>query len=280
LCAAVYAPAAYVLAAASARPEKRGSALAAVALGSSGSTVLGVPLGAFVGHNFGWPATFLMISIITALALAALLIRGPRVTDSTPALPLAERVAPLARRKVWIALAPVMLMFCGIYALYTYVAPLLLTHFTAASIPLFLIAYGVGGILGSQAGGKLVDRFGATRPVIVLLSIFTLLNAVFVLALASPIAIDAVMFGLTLCSWACFAPIQTHIVAVEPEHANVMFALINASIFFGGSVGAAMGGVVMGVFSVEALPYAAAILSALAVAMIVHSLPRGWIPRD
>src|SRR6185437_3185504 len=89
LCAAAYAPAAYVMAAASARPEKRGSALAAVALGSSGSTVAGVP----------------------------------RTADIPPPLPLAERVAPLARLRVWIALAPVLLMFCGIYALYTYIAP-------------------------------------------------------------------------------------------------------------------------------------------------------------
>jgi predicted MFS family arabinose efflux permease len=280
LCAAIYAPAAYVLAAAAARPEKRGRALAAVALGSSGSTVLGVPLGTFIGNHFGWPATFLMIAIMTALALAALLARGPRAPEAAPILPLADRVAPLARLKVWIALAPVLLMFCGIYAVYTYIAPLLETRFAAADIPLFLICYGVGGIVGSQFGGQLVDRFGATRPLILLLAIFALLNAGLTPALHSWVATGLVMFGLTLCSWACFAPIQTRVVAVEPDHANVMFALINAAIFFGGAVGAAFGGVLLGTFSVTALPYAAAILAALAVAMIVQSLPQGWIPRN
>jgi predicted MFS family arabinose efflux permease len=77
-----------------------------------------------------------------------------------------------------------------------------------------------------------------------------------------------------LCSWACFAPIQTRVVAVEPAHANIMFALINASIFFGGAVGAALGGVVLGAFSLVALPYTAAILSAVAVVLIVQSMPR------
>jgi predicted MFS family arabinose efflux permease len=212
--------------------------------------------------------------------MAALLVRGPRTAEASPVLALADRVAPLARLKVWVALAPVLLMFCGIYAVYTYIAPLLETRFATEDIPLFLICYGVGGIIGSQFGGKLVDRFGATRPLIVLLGIFALLNAAFVMALHSPIATGAVLFGLTLCSWACFAPIQTRIVAVEPEHANVMFALINAAIFFGGAVGAAFGGAVLSAFSVIALPYAAAILAALAVAMIIHSLPQGWMPRD
>ncbi|HEY7990191.1 MAG TPA: MFS transporter [Stellaceae bacterium] len=271
LCAAAYAPAAYVMAAASARPEKRGSALAAVALGSSGSTVAGVPLGTFIGNHFGWPATFVMIAVITAIALIALFAGGPRTADIPPPLPLAERVAPLARLRVWIALAPVLLMFCGIYALYTYIAPLLETRFAASDVPLFLMCYGAGGIVGSQFGGKLVDRFGATRPLLVLLSVFALLNALLAIALHSWLTAGLVMFGLTLCSWACFAPIQTRIVAVEPEHANVMFALINAAIFFGGAVGAALGGAVLSVSSVTALPYTAAILAALAVAMIAQS---------
>jgi predicted MFS family arabinose efflux permease len=274
LCAAAYAPAAYVMAAASSQPEKRGSALAAVALGSSGSTVLGVPLGTFIGGHFGWPATFVMIAIISIGAVAALVLRGPRTTQASPPLPLAERVAPLAHLRVWYALAPILLMFCGIYALYTYIAPLLETRYAAADVPLFLICYGVGGLAGSQLGGKLVDKFGATMPLIVLLSIFTLLNAGFAAALHSWIATAAVMFGMTLCSWACFAPIQTRVVAVEPDHANVMFALINAAIFFGGAVGAALGGAVLGAFSLVALPYTAAILAAFAVAMIVRSLPR------
>ncbi len=275
LCAAIYAPAAYVLAAASARPEKRGSALAAVALGSSGSTVFGVPLGTFIGNHFGWPATFVMIAVITALALGTLVARGPRTGEAPPPLPLAERVAPLARAQVWLALTPLLLMFGGIYAVYTYIAPLLETHFAAADVPLFLICYGVGGLAGSQLGGKLVDRFGATGPLIVLLSIFTLLYALFPIALHSAVATGAVMFGLTLCSWACFAPNQTRVVAVDPAHPNIMFALINSAIFFGGAVGAAFGGLVLDVFSVTALPYAAAVLTAVAVAMIVQSrMPR------
>ncbi len=271
LCAAIYAPAAYVLAATAARPEKRGSALAAVALGSSGSTVFGVPLGTFIGNHFGWPATFIMITAITALAFAALLTRGPRSTETSPALPLALRVAPLARLTVWSALAPVLLMFAGIYAVYSYIAPLLETHFSAADIPLFLICYGVGGLAGSQLGGKLVDRYGARGPLIVLLSLFTLLYAIVPIALHSAIATGLVMFGLTLCSWACFAPNQTRVVAVDSEHANIMFALLNAVIFFGGAIGAAFGGVVLGAFSVMALPYAAAILTVLAAVLIVYS---------
>ena len=271
LSAAIYAPAAYVLAATAARPEKRGSALAAVALGSSGSTVLGVPLGTFIGNHFGWRATFIMITLITALACAALARHGPRSTETSPALSLAERVAPLARLAVWRALAPVLLMFAGIYLVYAYIAPLLESHFDARNTPLFLLSYGAGGLAGSQFGGKLVDRFGARGPLIVLLSLYTLLYLAVPIALRSGIATGLVLFGLTFCGWACFAPNQTRLVTVDPGHPNIMFALLNAAIFFGGAIGAAFGGVVLRAFSLMALPLAAAILTAFAAALILES---------
>jgi MFS transporter, DHA1 family, inner membrane transport protein len=275
ICAATYAPTAYTLAAAMARPERRGSALAAVAFGSSGSTVLGVPLGTFIGDAFGWRSTFVMVTIITVIAAAALIGSGPRAAAATPSSHhLLDRVAPLARLRVWVMLAPVLLLFCAIYAVYTYIAPLLETRYTQGELPLFLTIYGLGGLAGSQLGGRLVDSYGATRPLIVVLILFAILQAVFPASLASGPATGAVMFCITLCSWACFAPIQTRVVDAEPEHANVMFALINSSIFLGGAVGAALGGVLYSVLPVTDLPYAAAILTAAAVAIVAASLRR------
>ncbi len=274
LCAAIYAPAAYVLADAAAPPERRGSARAPVALGSSGSTVISVPLGTYIGHYINWQATFVMIAIITAVALVALLALLPRTPAVSEPPPLAQRVAPLARLNVWIVLTPVLLMFCGIYAVYSYIEPLLKTHFAASDIPWFLAAYGVGGLAGSQLGGMLADRFGAIRPLIAALTMLALLNAALPTALHSAIATGVVMFGLTVSSWSCFAPNQARIIAAEPENRNVMIALLNSAIFFGGSVGALFGGAVLGALSVTALPYAAAILTVIAVAVIVQSLPR------
>jgi MFS transporter, DHA1 family, inner membrane transport protein len=280
ICAAIYAPTAYTLAASFARPERRGAALAAVALGSSGSTVVGVPLGTFIGQAFGWHATFVLIAIITALGVVALAWRGLQAEPSdAPPQTLMERVAPLGRARVWLILAPALLLYGAIYVVYTYIVPLLQTHYAAADVPLFLVAYGLGGLAGSQLGGKLVDRFGATGPLVVVLTLFTLLEVALPLSLPWALATGAVMFGLTLCSWACFAPIQTRAITAEPAHANVMFALINSSVFLGGAVGAAVGGVLYGFGPVRNLPFVAAILTAIAVAIILRDWWRN-LPRE
>lgn len=273
--AAIYAPTAYTLAAAFAKPERRGSALAAVALGSSGSTVVGVPLGALIGGALGWRATFGLVAVLTLVAILALAWRGLGSEHGEPAPEtLAQRVAPLGRMQVWIILAPALLLYCAIYVVYTYIAPLLETHYEATTIPLFLTIYGIGGLAGSQIGGRLVDIYGATRPLIIVLTLFTILEAVLPASLSYLPATYLVLFGLTLCSWSCFAPIQTRVITAEPANANVMFALINSSVFLGGAVGAAFGGVLYGVMHVTYLPYAAAILTAIAVVIILASMQR------
>jgi predicted MFS family arabinose efflux permease len=271
ICAAVYAPTAYALAAAFARPEKRGSALAAVALGSSGSTVVGVPLGTYIGQALGWRATFIMVAAITLVAILALVWRGPRaVIEVAPPTPLGSRVALLARGRVWLMLAPVVLLFCAIYVVYTYIVPLLRTHYGLGDVPIYLTIYGLGGLAGSQLGGKLVDVFGAARPLVATLVLFALLQVALPFSLASGIATGVVLFAITLCSWGCFAPIQTRALTAEPEHANVIFALINSSVFLGGAAGAALGGVLFNLVPVTELPFAAALLTAVAVVLILR----------
>ncbi|MGH6990601.1 MAG: MFS transporter, partial [Stellaceae bacterium] len=189
LCAAVYAPSAYALAAAFARPEKRGGALAAVALGSSGSTVVGVPLGTYIGQALDWRATFLLVALLTLIGILALIWRGPHTATDLAAdpQPLKARIAPLGRGRVWLVLAPVLLLFCAIYIVYTYIVPLLETHYQAAQVPLFLTIYGLGGLAGSQLGGKLVDSFGATRPLVFVLVLFALFQIAFPFSLSSPV---------------------------------------------------------------------------------------------
>jgi MFS transporter, DHA1 family, inner membrane transport protein len=276
ICAALYAPTAYAIASSLARPERRGGALAAVALGSSGSTVIGVPLGAFIGNHFGWRATFVFVAIITAAGLAAMLWRSlPVETDAhVPRQILVERFRPLARAKIWIVLLPALLLYCAIYLVYTYIAPLLETHYALETVPAFLVVYGLGGLAGSQLGGRLVDIYGATRPLLAALSLFTLLEVALPFSLSAVWATCATLAGLTLCSWACFAPIQTRAVAAEPANANVIFALINSSVFLGGALGAALGGVLLDLMPVTGLPLAAALLTGAAVAIIGASLPR------
>jgi MFS transporter, DHA1 family, inner membrane transport protein len=69
---ALFSPTAYGMAAALAPPERRGAALATVALGMTIATVFGAPLGTWIGHAFGWRASFLLGALFSAVAATTL----------------------------------------------------------------------------------------------------------------------------------------------------------------------------------------------------------------
>src|ERR1700722_3636745 len=71
-------PTALAVAVAIAAPERRGRAIALVTSGLTIATVLGVPFGTWIGNQYGWRSTFIMVAGLGALALAGLLFGLPR----------------------------------------------------------------------------------------------------------------------------------------------------------------------------------------------------------
>jgi len=64
LSAGLFMPTAYAVAASLVPPERRGRAIAAVTSGMTIATVLGVPLGAWIGGHADWRSTFLIVAVL------------------------------------------------------------------------------------------------------------------------------------------------------------------------------------------------------------------------
>src|SRR5215467_6604602 len=177
--AALYTPTATATAVALVAPQRRGQALGIVFGGLTLSTILGVPLGSWLGHHLGWPATFLFVAGLSGLAVVALLALRLKNIPTPPVLGFKARVAPLLQPGTALALLPLTCWTCAGFTTYTYIAPFLAryTHITDPTLMLFI--FGAGAVLGSWLGGYLVDRFGSTRPIlcglIVLVAIYATL---------------------------------------------------------------------------------------------------------
>src|SRR6202166_1606830 len=65
-------PTAIGVAVAVASPARRGRAVGLVTSGLTVATVIGVPLGTTIGNQLGWRATFVLVAILGAVALAGL----------------------------------------------------------------------------------------------------------------------------------------------------------------------------------------------------------------
>ena len=148
-----------LMAASLAPPNRRASAVGLVMSGLTSATLVGVPLAAWLGQHFGWRAAFVLVGAIAALA-CVLIRRGvPDIPAAHGASPLRE-LGALGRPQVWLTLGIAAIGFGGMFAVFSYVKPLLteVTGMTVDTVPLVLALFGVGMVSGNLVGARLADK--------------------------------------------------------------------------------------------------------------------------
>jgi DHA1 family inner membrane transport protein len=141
-------------------PHRRGRAVSIVMLGLTLAILIGNPLATWVGQLVDWRWIYAAVSMIAVATVALLAVWLPAHVDGPKAKPLDELRA-FNRLPVWQALGIGAIGFAGMFAVFSYLAPTMLevTRVSAAWIPLGLVGFGVGGVIGNFAGGWLFDRF-------------------------------------------------------------------------------------------------------------------------
>ncbi|WP_246161975.1 MFS transporter [Aeromicrobium ginsengisoli] len=147
-----------LIAASLVRPEYKGRAVSSVMLGLSVATVVGVPASTALGQHLGWRSAYwvvLAITIATALMIFAFVPHSPANVDAS----LRGELAALKRPQVLYAVSAGMVGFGGLFAMYSYIAPLVtkVADQSESWIPWFALAFGIGSVLGSWAAGVLAD---------------------------------------------------------------------------------------------------------------------------
>jgi DHA1 family inner membrane transport protein len=147
-----------IVAAGSVPPERSARAVSFVWLGFSAASLVGVPSATAIGHAFGWRAAFWMLAAVGVIAGAALQLWMP-ASSRTEAASFRQEVVALRRPQVLLAMAMSLLVCASTFAVFTYVAPLLLedTGISVGALPLMLLLFGVGGAAGMVIGGRLGD---------------------------------------------------------------------------------------------------------------------------
>jgi len=160
-------PAAHALISDLVPPERRAGAMGVYSLAIPVGKLLGLALGGWIAHRFGWRAAFLIVgapglllAVLTWTTLPEPRRRGPR---AAPGRPTSWRVfLEVARiRTFWMtALAGAFMSFLSLgEAAFLGSFLIRVHHLTVAEAGLALgLALGIGGAIGSWAGGRLADR--------------------------------------------------------------------------------------------------------------------------
>jgi len=143
-------------------PAATSRALGLVLGGGRLANILGVPLGAFTGQLVGWRGTFwalAALAVITAVAVAILIPADP---PARAAPSVRAEVRALWSGRLWLALATCALTTAGVLSIYSYISALIVerTDLPVSVVPLALMLFGFGALIGNAVGGRLGD----TRP--------------------------------------------------------------------------------------------------------------------
>jgi DHA1 family inner membrane transport protein len=234
------------LAAATLAPAgQRAKAVAAVMLGLSAANVVGVPAATWLGQHLGWRDAFVVVALIGVCTVAALLRFVPVLTGITMTDPMTE-LGALRRPQVLLTLLVGAVGFGGMFAVYTYIATTLtdVAGLRAGAVPLVLMLFGVGMVIGNIVGGVLADR-GVDRAISVSMVAMTVILGGFVAAAHNPYtaAFGALLVG---ASGAALAPgLQTRLMDVAADAQTLAAALNHAALNIANAAGAWLGGLVI-----------------------------------
>ena len=262
--------------------EKAASAIALMFTGLTVALVTGVPLGTFIGQTFGWQTTFLAVSLLGVIAFVGSLILVPNnIAGSKPAS-LLTQLAVLKKPRLLLVYAMTALGYGGTFIAFTYLAPILqeVSGFSAASVSLVMLVYGVSVAVGNIWGGRLADRKGPVRALQIVFALLTLvlLGLTFTasskwLALATVLAWGAVAFGNV-------PGLQVYVVQraeLDAPHAVDVASGLNIAAFNIGIAGGAWGGgLIVSHLGLMATPWIGAlvVLGALGLTTLAGRLDR------
>jgi len=223
-------------------PAQRGRAITFIFLGWSIASVLGMPLGAWLGGTFGWRYAF---GAIAALSLVSAVWVWRAMPDGIkpPALSWEAWKVTFRSKALMTAVLVTVLYAAGQFVQFSYFAPWFKQKLNASpgELSLFFLWFGAFGLLGNVVMTRYIDRIGVERSVMVGIALMAVSLAAF--GLGTSLALAA----LVSIPWAlgCFSSNsaqQARLVAIAPSLAAASVALNSSAMYAGQAIGAASGG--------------------------------------
>ncbi len=230
------------------RPEKAARAMAIMFSGLTVANVLGVPLGTYIGQQWHWSLSFLLVGIAGLATLASLYLWMPKESFGEGPTPGEVRGGSgIKSKKLWALIALTTVGTGGFFAWYSYIAPLAIniTKLPETHVSYLMIVAGLGMFVGNFLGARMLEHFKPVKSVVIsMLSMVVVLGATALLASHTTI-LYGLAFMVGLITFSLTAPIQTAIIKAA-KGAEKLGSSMNQSAFnMGNASGAYLGGIPM-----------------------------------
>ncbi|MBJ2083023.1 MFS transporter [Serratia ureilytica] len=257
--------------------EKAASAIAIMFGGLTVALVTGVPLGTFIGQQFGWRETFLAVSLIGAVATLASVILVPSNIKNQGSAGVREQLKVLTHPRLLLIYAITALGYGGVFTTFTFLAPMMqeLAGFSAPTVSWILLAYGVAVAVGNIWGGKLADRHGAVRALSFIFAALAILLLVFQFTASHSIAALLTVIVMGVFAFGNVPGLQVYVVQkaaqYTPNAVDVASGLNIAAFNIGIALGSVIGGQTVASLGLAQTPWIGALIVVVALLLVSFS---------
>jgi DHA1 family inner membrane transport protein len=226
-------------------PRLRGRAVSSVMLGLAVANLAGVPAATWLGQHMGWRSAYWAVAVVALLTVASVLAVVP-ARPAHPGAGVRTELGALRRPQVILTLLVAVVGFGGMFAVYSYIAPLATDEAGIArgAIPALLLVYGVGGVVGTALGGRLAD-VALFRSLVGAEVCTGLVLASVLVAATHSASLFVVVFLLSLVASVLVVCLQMRLMSVAGEAQMLGAALNHSALNAANALGAWLGGAVI-----------------------------------
>ena len=254
-------------------PDRKASALSIMFTGLTVATLLGVPAGAWLGLHLGWRATFWAVAAIGVIATVVIATLVPADKGRHDSIRFGDELKAIARPQVLLGLLMTVFGFAGVFAVFTYIQPILtqVTGFAESAVSPILLMFGVGLIIGNLLGGRLADR-RLLPALLATLAALAMVLGLMTFVLHSKIATVMFIGLLGVAGFATVPPLQLWVLQKAEGAQNLASSLNIGAFNLGNALGAWLGGMVIAHGAgLEALTWVASLVTVIGVAVALWS---------
>jgi DHA1 family inner membrane transport protein len=276
--AAIFSPAAVATATGLVPPARVAGAIALVFGGFVVSSVLGVPIGVWIGGQVGWAGSYWFVAAVSAVAALAILLVVPGGLKAQGASFRALGAA-LVDHRLMLALSMGATQMASQFIPFTFIALLLQRRAGADvdEIALIFLLFGVFSVLGNLLGGRASGRYGPTTTMLAGMIVLPVVLAglgLLDLGFAAAVAVLS-LWGMAGFSFA--AAQQARLVSLAPDMRGVVLSLHASSLYVGQALGAALGAAILSAYGMDGLGWGGAAVALVTLIVFLISLWQ-WRP--
>lgn len=192
-----------------AKPGKEAKAIATMFTGLTVANVLGVPFGTYLGHEFNWNVSFLMVGIVGLLAMASIYFWMPSLPKASTQ-GFKKDLKILKKAEPWMVILLTTVGTGGFFAWYSYIAPLIteVAGHPSSMISVAMTLAGLGMVVGNLLGAKLAERFVPIHAVIIVMILMVISLVTLTFVAENKIAVLVMTFVIGMVAFCFSTPLQ------------------------------------------------------------------------